>query len=78
MKKKPTARRSYGFRKPKKPLRLHCLDGVTRTQHCVQVDLSVHDAAVKIAAYRDVSITYLFSTLLKDAVERDFKRTFSK
>jgi len=76
--KKTKPRRHHGFRKPAKPSRLYCRDGVTRTQHCVQVDLSVHAAAVKIAKHRDVSITYLLSTLLKDAVEQEFARTLNK
>lgn len=61
----------HGFRKPKKPIVYECKDGVTRIAHGVSIEKREWEYAVNIAALKDVSLSYYFSTLLKEAIDRD-------
>lgn len=64
-------RQHHGFRKPKNPIIFECKDGVTRIAHGVSIEKREWEYAVNIAALKDVSLTYYFSTLLKEAIDRD-------
>lgn len=77
MKNTSKYRRHYGFRKPTKPKTIEFADGVTRVQHAVTLDKTQYDYAVNIAALRNVSVTYLISTLLKDAVDAEVTRVLN-
>ena len=74
MKNTSKTRRHHGFRQPKKPVTIEFADGVIRVQHVVHLDKREYEYAVNVASLRDVSVAYLLSTLLKDAVNEEVTR----
>ena len=77
MKNTSKSRRHHGFRKPRNPVKYLAADGLTRVQHGVVIDQREYDYAVNIASLRDVSLTYYFSTLLKEAIEADVHKVLA-
>lgn len=71
MKKRASNRRQYGFRQPVNPVRIQYADDVVRVQHSVQIDEDAYQYAVSIAQLRDVSVSFLLSELLEEAVNNE-------